>query len=158
MTCPNLKKNNLKNDGLSSFAVNQEIPVDNISKELVVSVSISEETRIFLRPVGTRSGIVYRLCKVYKDIFDHFSPFQLILSKINTLTNKLAKFLVPILKSLTTNEYAAKDSYAFARETMEQNSEFPMASLDVDFLFTNIAHEETINFCANVHVRVRISG
>ena len=73
-----------------------------------------------------RLGIVYGLCKVHKDIVDH-CPLLSTLSVINTVTHK---FLVSILKSLTSNEYAMKDSYAFARETMEEDPEFPMASLD----------------------------
>ena len=71
------------------------------------------------------------------------------MSAINTPTYKLAKFLVPILKSLTTNEYTVKDSFAFAEEIVEQDSEFFMGSLDVDSLFTSIPLEETINICAN---------
>ena len=39
------QKINLRNDGLLSFAVNQEKRVDNIFKRFVVSKSISEETR-----------------------------------------------------------------------------------------------------------------
>ena len=58
-------------------------------------------------------------------------------------------FLVPILKSLTSNEYTVKDSFACAEEIVEQDSEFSMGSLDVDFLFTNIPLEESIDICAN---------
>ena len=65
-------------------------------KNLLRLVSISEETRKSLKTVGTRPGIMYGLCKVYKDIIDNCTPFQLILSAINTPTYKLAKFLVPI--------------------------------------------------------------
>ena len=68
---------------------------------------------------------------------------------INTPTYKLAKFLVPILKSLTSNEYTVKDSFAFAEEIVEHDSEFFMGSLDVDSLFTNISLEETIDICNN---------
>ena len=50
---------------------------------------------------------------------------------------------MPILKSLTSNEYTVKDSFAFAEEIVEQDSEFFMGSLDVDSLFTNIPLEET---------------
>ena len=39
------EKINLKNDGILNFAVNQEKRVDNILKKLVVTNSISEETR-----------------------------------------------------------------------------------------------------------------
>ena len=60
------------------------------------------------------------------------------MSKIYTPNNKLAKFLVPTLKSLTSNEYTVKDLFAFAEETIKQNSDFFMGNQDVDFLFTNI--------------------
>ena len=111
--------------------------------------SISEETRRPLKPVGTRSGIMHGLCKVHKDIIHHCPHFQPILSAINTPTYKLAKFLVDILKSLTNNEYTVKDSFAFAEEIVEQDSECFIGSLDVDSLFTNIPLEETIDICTN---------
>ena len=39
-------------------------------------------------------------------------------------TYKLAKFLVPTLKPVTSNEYMVKDSFAFVEEIVEQDSEF----------------------------------
>ena len=149
MTHRNLKKINLKNDGISNIAINQEKRVDNILKKLVASNSISEETRKSLKPVGTRPGIIYGLCKVHKDIIDNCPSFRPILSAINTATYKLAKSLVPILKSLTNNEYTVKDLFAFAEESVEHNSEFFTGSLDVDSPFTNIPLEETIDICTN---------
>ena len=82
-------------------------------------------------------------------IADNCSPFQPIFAAINTPNYKLAKFLVPILKSLTSNEYKVNDSFAFAEEIVEQDSELFMGSLDVDSLFTNIPLEETIDICTN---------
>ena len=143
------EKINPKNDGILNFAINQEKRVDNIFKKLVASKSISEETRRSLKPVGTRPGIMYGLCKVHKDIVENCPPFRPILSAINTPTYKLAKFLVPILKSLSSNEHTVKDSFAFAEEIVEQDSECFMGSLDVDSLFTNIPLEETIDICTN---------
>ena len=68
---------------------------------------------------------MYGLCSnVHKDIIGNYPSFWLILSAINTPTYKLAKFLVHILKSLTSNEYTVKDSFAFAEEIVEQDSEF----------------------------------
>ena len=92
---------------------------------------------------------MYGLCKVHKDILNNCPPFRQNMSAINTPTYKLAKFLVPILKSLTSNEYTIKDSFAFAAEIVEQDSEFFMGNLDVDSLFTNIPVEETIDICTN---------
>ena len=118
------EKINLKNDGILNFAINQEKRVENILKKLVASNSISEETRRSLKPVGTRPGIMYGLCKVHKDIIDNCLPFRPILSAINTPIYKLAKFLVPISKFLTSNEYEIKNSFDFAEEIVEQDSEF----------------------------------
>ena len=92
---------------------------------------------------------MYRLYKVHKDIIDNCLPFGPVLSAINTPTYKLPKILVRILKSLTSNEYTVKDSFAFAEEIIEQDSEFFMGSLDIDSLFTNILLEETIHICTN---------
>ena len=84
-----------------------------------------------------------------KDIVDNCLLFRPTLSVINTPTNKLAKFIVSILKSLTNSKYTVKDTYAFAEEIIEQDSQFFMGNLDVDSLFTNIPVEETIDICSN---------
>ena len=130
------EKINLKNDGISNFAVNQEKRVDNILKNLLCLMAYLKEQGDLLHQLGP--GIMQRLCKVQKDIIDNCPPFRPILSAINTPTYKLAKFFVPILKSLTSNEYTVKDSFAFAEEIVEQDSEFFMGSLDVDSIFANI--------------------
>ena len=56
---------------------------------------------------------------------------------------------MPILKSLTSNEYMVKGLFAFAEKTVKQDSQFFVGNLDVDFLFTNIPLEETIDICLN---------
>ena len=110
---------------------------------------VSEETRRSLKPVETRSGITYGLRKVHKDIINNCPSFWPILSEIDTRTYKLAKFLVPILKSLTSNAYTVKDLFALAEETVKQDSQLFMGNVDVDFLFTNIPLEDTIDICLN---------
>ena len=122
MTHLKLKKINLKKWNFV-FAVNQQKHVDNIFKKIFVSNSISEETRRSLKPIWTRPGIMCGLCKVHKDIFNNCLLFRPVLSAINTPSYKLAKFLVPISKSLTSNEYTVNDSFAFAEEIVEQDSE-----------------------------------
>ena len=144
----------LKNDGILNFTVNQDKRVDNVFKKLVGSNSISEEARRSLKPVGTRPSIMYGLCKIQKDIIDNCPSFRSILSTINIPTCKLAKFLVPILKPLTSNEYTIKDSFVFAEEIVEQDCECFIGSLDVDSLFTNIPLEETIDLCANTLFKI----
>ena len=110
---------------------------------------MTEKTRKSLKPVGTRPGIMYGSCEVHKASVGNCSPFQPILSALNTPTYKFAKILVPILKPLPTNEFTVKDSFHFAEEIVDQQHDLFMGSLDVDFLFTNIPLEETIEICTN---------
>ena len=51
---------------------------------------------------------MYGLCKIYKDIINNCQSFQAILFAINTPAYKLPKFLVSILKFLTSNKYTVK--------------------------------------------------
>ena len=74
--------------------------------------------------------------------------------QLDTPTYKLAKFLLKFLtdtfNSSTANEYIVIDSFHFAEEICQQDSNLQMASLDVDFLFTNIhLEEETTNICVD---------
>lgn len=73
-----------------------------------MSNSISEETTRSLKLVGARPVTLYRLGKVHKDINNNYPPFRHILSADTTPTYKLIKFLVPILKSLSSKEYTIK--------------------------------------------------
>ena len=66
---------------------------------------MTKKPRKSLKPVGTRPGIMYGPCKVHKASVGNCPPFRRILSALNTPTYKLAKFLVPILRSLTNNEF-----------------------------------------------------
>ena len=60
------------------------------------------------------------------------------------------KFLVSMLKPLTTtNEFTVKCFFHFAENVVDQQPDFFMGSLDIDFLFTNIPLEETIEICTN---------
>ena len=68
---------------------------------------------------------------------------------MNTPTYKRTKFLVQILKPLTTNEFTIKDSFHFTEEIVDQQPDFVIYSLDVDFLFTNITLEKIIEICTN---------
>ena len=92
---------------------------------------------------------MYDSCKVYKASVGNRLPFRPILLTLNTPTYKLAKFLIPILKPLTTNEFTVKDSFHFDEEVVDQQHDLFMGSLDIDSLFTNIPLEETIEICTN---------
>ena len=103
--------------------------------------SMTKKIRKFLKPVGTRPS------KVHIASVGNCPPFRPIFSALNTPTYKLAKFLVPILKPLATNEFTVIDSFHFAEEIVDQQYDLFMGSLDVDFLFTNIPLDETIEIC-----------
>ena len=64
------EKVTLKNDAFLNFVVNQEKRIDTIFKNLVYSNSMSKEMHKFVKPVGTRPGIIYGNCKVHKQEVD----------------------------------------------------------------------------------------
>ena len=96
-----------------------------------------------MKPRGSRFGILYSLCKVHKRLVDNCPPFRPIMSAIKIPTYNLAKFLVALLESITTNMYTVKKSFEFPKEIA--GSGLFMASLDIEFLFTNIPLEEIIS-------------
>ena len=98
---------------------------------------------------------MYGLAKVHKIVTDGLPPFRPILSAIGTTTYKLAKFLVPTLKPLTTNECTIKDSFTFAEELQNFDSKLVMASFDIESLFTNSPLQETIDLCVENLFQVR---
>ena len=110
---------------------------------------MAKKTRKPLEPVSTRPGVMYGSSKVHKTSVENFPPFGPILSALNTPTYKLVKFLVPILKPLTTNEFTFKDTFHFAEEIVDQQHDFFMGSFDVDSLFTNMPLQETVDICTN---------
>ena len=61
----------------------------------------------------------------------------------------LAKFLVPILAPLTTNEFTVTNSYEFTEciLSVDNADKCFMASFDVDSLFTHVPLRETIDIC-----------
>ena len=48
------------------------------------------------------------------------------------------------------NEYTIKDSFSFAEELLNYDSNLIMASFDVESLFTNIPLQETIDLCVKL--------
>lgn len=119
--------------------------------DLLQQEYLTKEDYKHLKPVGSRPGVMYGLCKIHKDQKNgvDLPPFRPILSAIKTCAYNLAKFFVPILKEITINEYTVKDSFSFAEEITEQNSDLFMVSFDVESLFTNIPLDETINICVD---------
>ena len=132
-----------------NFVLNSQDKIKNVIKKIKDkgNLSLSDYERI--SPVGTRPGILYGLPKVHKPVINNIPSFRPILSAINTPSYKLAKYLVPILSSLTFNEFTVKDTFHFVKDIAELDSKTFMASLDVESLFTNIPLNETINNLVN---------
>ena len=82
---------------------------------------------------------------MHKQLINNCPPFRPILSAIGAPSYNIAKFLVPIIKPLTTNDFTLKDTLEFSRDILNQNANLFMASHDVHSLFTNIPLDETIN-------------
>ena len=111
--------------------------------------NIDKYTYKTIKPVGSRPGILYELGKIHKETRNGIRPFRPILSVIGTPNCKLAKLLLKFLTPSKANEFTVIDSFHFAEEICQQDSNIRMASLDVDSLFTNIPLEETIDICVD---------
>ena len=79
------EKVTLKNDAFLNSAVNQEKCIDIIFKNLVGCNSMWKEMCKFVKPVGTRPGIMYGNCKVRKQQVDGSPLFRPILSSFYRL-------------------------------------------------------------------------
>jgi len=141
--------NFVKENGDLRYLLDKELEIKNFLKTLRDNSTISDQAFAKMVPIGSSPGILYGLCKVHKKVptGDKCPPFRPILSAIGTVSYNLAKFLVPILEPLTTNQFVCKDSFAFAAEIRNQNPGLYMSSFDVDSLFTNIPLDETIDIC-----------
>lgn len=108
---------------------------------LLIIQSIGESTYNFLSTSGFQPGMLYGLPKVHKPNI----PLRPIISSIGTFNYNTAKFLVPIISPLTTNQYTIENSTAFANEITSLDLEQPstMAGFDVESLFTNMPLLET---------------
>ena len=103
--------------------------------------TISKDTFNRLFSSGASPGVLYGLPKIHKI----GNPIRPVLSTLHTFNYNLAKFFVPILEPLTTNEYTLKNSLEFIKEINQINLKNKiMASFDIQSLFTNIPLDETI--------------
>ena len=128
-----------------------ESSIKNCLDDLFNNNYLSKEDYKFLKPVGSKPGIMYGLCKVHKcnSSTNDIPPFRPVLSAIGTATYNLAKFFVPILQDFTVNEYTVNDSFSFCKEIKNQDSSLFMTSFDIQSLFTDIPLDETINICVD---------
>ena len=139
------EKLNVKPGKEIKFLLQQEERLTNFLKK--VKRSISEQLCKGLYPRGSQPGIMYGLYKIHEPLINNFPKLRPILSAINIATYNWANFFVPSLKCFTMNEYTLRDSFKFAKDIINQNSNCFMASLDVDSLFTNVPFGKTIKIC-----------
>ena len=126
----------IDHDKILNHLFQMENRVTEVLEDLRDKKEISIEQNKDLNPSGSVNA--------HKIVTDGLPSFRPILSAISTPTYKLAKFLVPMLQPLTTNEYTVKDSFTFAEELQSFDSKLAMASFDIESLFTNIPLQETI--------------
>ena len=128
-----------------------EVTIKSCLDDLLNNNYLSKEDYKLLKPCGSKPGIMYGLSKVHKFNSDteEVPPFRPILSAIGTATYNLAKFIKPILKEYTSNEFTVRDSFSFCNEIQKQDSSLHMVSFDIKSLFTNIPLDETIDICVN---------
>ena len=143
------KKLDIQNDKHLNFILDKERKLKDILKPLYDKGCFTKSQYLKICPSGSKPSILYGQAKVHKPVKDNCPSLRPILSVIGTRTYDLAKFLVPILKPLTENEYTVHDSFSFANDVRKLSSKNLMASLDVESLFTNIPLEETIDNIIN---------
>ena len=105
-----------------NFIRNKEKRLREIIKPLYEKGCFTKSEYSKICPTGSKPGILYGQAKVHKPVQDNFPSFRPILSAIGRPTYDLAKFLVPILKPLTENEYTVHDSFSFASEVSKFNA------------------------------------
>ncbi len=90
---------------------------------------------------------MYGLPKVHKPN----SPLRPILSAINTAHYGIAKYLVPIIRPITENDYTLRDTFDFVNQlqTLQVPAGAVMASFDVTSLFTSLPLVEMVDLVTN---------
>ena len=128
-----------------NFLLKSEKKVIGLIKRLENEGKIPEKEYELIYPRGSRPGILYGSPKVHKPVINNCPKFRPILPTIGAPTYKLAKFLVPILSPLTSNEFSVHDSFSFADKISSFCPDHFMASLDIESLFTSIPLNEVID-------------
>ena len=69
-----------------------------------------------LAPTGSRPGILYGLPKVDKPSI----PLRPFVSSISSHSFPLAKYLVPLFRPISINQYTIHDTFSFVKELSRQ--------------------------------------
>ena len=89
------------------------------------------------------------MANVHKSVTVWYLSLRAIVFAINIPSYKLAKFLVPLLTSLISNDFTIKDLFSFTEEVSSFDCANYMTSFDIESLFTNIPLAENINICTD---------
>ena len=119
-----------------NYILKLEKKIINVLKDLNNKEEITEVDYNHLYPCGSSPGILYGMAKVHKPVTDRCPSLRPILSAIKIPSYKLAKFLVPLLTPLTSNDFTIKDSFSFAKEVSSLICAHYMTSFDIESLFT----------------------
>ena len=87
-------------------------------------------------------------CVKFKIIVKVSPSLRPILSAIETLVYKSAKFLVHVVNCVIINKFTIGNFFLFTKYIFEQGSSLFIGSFDVHSFFTNILLEETITICS----------
>lgn len=136
---------------LNKYVLKVETKVNNFLSKLKSLGAISDDIYKSLYVTGSGPGILYGLPKIHKPDFSVNFNFRPIFAAYSTPSFKLSKFLVPILKPLTTNTYTVDNSYTFVEDIIKVHNcdKYFMASFDIANLFTNVPVLETIDIILN---------
>ena len=129
-----LKKLNVKPGEELSLLLKQEDELVSFLKG--IRKSIGEDLYKSLYSQGSQPGIMFVSSKVHKPLVNSFPKLRPILSALNTIPYEWAKYFVPLLRHLTSNEFTLKDPFKFAKIICEQDAGLFMATLDVESLYT----------------------
>ena len=117
-------KTRIKDTALTSFRnYNTNAPQHLSNEEFEALKTLSKNCNLVIQKADKGNSVVI----VEKDVY---------LRHMETIMK---------LSSITSNEFAVEDSFAFAEKIVHQESKLFMGSLDVYSLFTNIPFEEAIN-------------
>ena len=113
-----------------------------IAKKQIWLMSVLKEN---LYPRESQPGIMYGLSKIHKPLIRNFPNCVLYFQLLMQLP--IPTLFVPLLKCFTMNEYTFKDSFEFAKDLINQSSNYLTTSLDVNSNFTHVPFDETIEIC-----------
>ena len=142
--------------------LDMELEIKSCLDNLLNKNYLSKDDYKYLKPCGSKPGIMYGLCKIHKGttINNSVAPFWPILSAIGTCNYNIAKFFVPMFKQFIINEYTVKNYFSFCKGIIDQDPNLFMASFNILWLFTNIPLDETINICVDLvfHKKKKVKG